>query len=627
MLFFDIETNGLLDDLTKIHCIRAFDSEHKLWMRFDADHLPIEAGVKALADADCLVGHNIIAFDVPALQKVYPWFRPKGRLLDTLVYCRLANGDVSVTDYGLWRQGRLPGQLIGRHSLEAWGYRIGALKGDYFKSADWREYSPEMGDYCERDVVVTMALWDWLSNKTMSRQAIELELAVQAIIARQERHGFPFDISSAERLYAALLEENERVLGEAKTLFGPFYRWNGKVFTPARDNDRLGYTKGASCCPISLVEFNPLSNQHVYYFLLKQYGWIPEEFTEKSELPLQFRPAFEPYYRANNIEGWPEPKIDYDILSRLTYPAAPILSRLALLQKRLGQIGVGEKSWLKLYNHKTGCIHGSVNTIGAVTRRMTHYDPNIAQVPAVYSPYGRECRALFGCFGRLKDWTLIDADAASLEMRMLAHYLAAFDGGAFTEAVVKGRKDDGTDPHSINARLLGLDRDTAKTWFYAWLYGAGDAKLGRIASRSVQYSRKMREKFLKSVPGLERLVGAIKHAVKTRGCLVSIDGHPLPIRSQHSALNTLLQSAGAIVMKRALVLFDEALRSKYKPVSDYEFVLNVHDEYGLVVRPGLDPEEVGKLSVEAITEAGKFYKTRCELTGEWRAGKTWAETH
>ena len=465
MLFFDTETNGLLDRLTTIHCIRIYDHSRHVWHRFDQDHLPIPIGVKMLMDADAIVGHNVIDFDIPALTKVFPDFAPRGTVIDTLVYARLVYGDIKGADYSLWRKGILPGNLIGRHSLEAWGHRIGVLKGDYAKTATWEKYTPEMGEYCERDVTVLLKLWDWLVKRQCSPEALRLEHKVQAIISRQVRFGIPFDVEGCEKLYARLLSERAEVEREAARIFKPFYKWDGKVFEPRRDNERLGYLADAPCCRISLVDFNPTSNQHVYVFLRRRYGWEPEEFTDKSEIPPQWRYLFRDLYRRKNITGYPEPKIDDEILAKLEYPEAPILARAALLQKRIGQIAEGSKSWLRLYNPKTGCIHGNVNTIGAVTRRMTHYDPNLAQVPAVSAEYGPECRSLFGCYGRFKAWNLVGADASSLEMMMLAHYLYPYDGGAFLHSLTQGKKEEGTDPHSINAKILGLSRDAAKKWF------------------------------------------------------------------------------------------------------------------------------------------------------------------
>lgn len=629
MLFFDTETDGLLDDLTKIHCIRCYDSEKNAWLRFDPNHLPVEVGVKALMDADAIVGHNAIGFDVPAMKKVYPWFEPKGQVIDSLVYAKLVFGDIKGADFQLNRKGLLPGNMIGRHSLEAWGYRIGVLKGTYGKSTDWKTWTPEMSTYCERDVTVLLKLWEWLIRRPCSKEALALEHYVQGVITRQTAFGFPFDVTSAEKLYIELLAERTKVDDQAALEFPPFYKWDSKVFKPKQNNIRLGYREGGDCCKIKLTTFKATSNQHVYVYLRKKYGWEPEEFTEKSEIPAQWRHLFKDLYQLNGITGYPEPKIDDEILQKLDYPEAALLSRAALLQKRIGQLAEGKKGWLKVFNANTHAIHGSIDPLRTVTRRMAHFEPNLAQVPAVYSPYGPECRALFGAFGPRKRWVLVGADASSLEMCMLGHFLAPHDGGAFIVSVLEGKKEDGTDPHSRNAKILGLSRDDGKTWFYAWLYGAGDKKLGKIAKRDAAHGKRMKKKFLAGLPAFGRLTDGIAHAVKSKGFLLSLDRHRLPVRSAHSALNTLLQSAGAVVMKKALEILDRNLRYIYTPGLDFEFVANSHDEWQILVNPdtGADPELIGQLACDSITAAGQHFNLRCPLSGEYKVGKNWKETH
>jgi DNA polymerase I-like protein with 3'-5' exonuclease and polymerase domains len=264
----------------------------------------------------------------------------------------------------------------------------------------------------------------------------------------------------------------------------------------------------------------------------------------------------------------------------------------------------------------------------------------MAQVPAGYSPYGHECRELF--IVELHK-VLVGADAAALELRVLAGYMARYDGGAYVRTVLDGNKDDGTDIHSVNAKALGLDpkgnyfdgesgRDIAKTWFYAFLYGAGDAKLGFILSRqkgteAMAVGKNSRTKFMRNLPALASLVKKIKQAVKERGYLVGLDGRQLHIRSQHAAPNALFQNAGAVLMKKALVILDADLQSLgFIPGVHYEFVANVHDEWQ--IEADIDKGEViGKAAVEAIRKAGEYYNFRCPLDGEYKLGRNWAETH
>jgi hypothetical protein len=453
---------------------------------------------------------------------------------------------------------------------------------------------------------------------------VELEHNVAHIIERQVRNGFWFDVDGAEKLYATLVAEREKILRELEGTFPPVLKADTKEFTPKSTNRRYNYIKGATCHKIRYVDFNPTSSQHIYQHLRRKYGWEPKEFTEKSQIPQQWRPLFRKYYRQLGLEGWPEPKIDDAILRKMDFPEAKPLAMLATIQKRLGQIGDGKNAWLKLYNEKTHRIHGAVNPNGAVTGRMTHFKPNVAQTPASYSPWGPECRALWR---PRPGWVLVGCDADGLEMRCQGHYLARYDEGHFIEVLLEGDKSQGTDRHSLNADILGLSRDDAKTWYYAWMYGAGDQKLGATAKQNKAYGKQMRQTFLAQVPGMEAFISAVKLKARKKKLLKGLDGRKLTVRSEHSALNTLLQSAGALIMKRALVFCDEALQAEeFVPGEDYEFVVNVHDEFQIECRPEI-AEKVGEISRWSIQYAGEWFKFRCPLDGEAKIGQSWAETH
>lgn len=446
MLFFDIETDGLLDEVTKLHCIVIYDPQKDGYLRFDPISNPIQEGLKLLSEADLIIGHNIIGYDLPAIKKLHPWFS-HSRVLDTMIWARLIAPDIEDYDYPRWKAGTLPGGLIGSHSLKAWGYRFGVLKGAFAETTDWQEWSVQMTDYCQQDVLVTRALHDKLKTKYVSQEALELEHKVAEIIQRQHQHGVMFDLDKAEKLYLELRKKREELHKELANVFEPWFEpvKKNEVFVPKTNNARMGYIKGAACCKIKLVKFNPASNKHIAYNFIKKYGWEPTEFTEKSK----------------------EPQINEDILKALPYPEAPKLAEFWTLNKRCSQIAEGDQAWLKTYNPNTGRIHGSINTIGAVTRRMTHFKPNTAQVPASYSPYGEECRS---CFIVPRGYKMVGCDAEGLEARALGHFLALYDNGEYAKAVVEGKKEEGTDVHTVNWRALGKickDRDTAKTFFYA----------------------------------------------------------------------------------------------------------------------------------------------------------------
>jgi DNA polymerase I-like protein with 3'-5' exonuclease and polymerase domains len=278
-----------------------------------------------------------------------------------------------------------------------------------------------------------------------------------------------------------------------------------------------------------------------------------------------------------------------------------------MLQKRIAQI----TSWLDAVG-KDGRVHGRVITNGAVTGRMTHMSPNMAQVPNSGSPYGHECRDLWTVE---KGYKLVGIDASGLELRMLAHYM---NDDAYTHEVVSG------DIHTANQTAAGLQtRNQAKTFIYAFLYGAGSAKIGQIVGGSAKEGQKLIDSFLQNTPKLKRLREKVARIYAQKGWLPGLDGRKLLVRAEHSALNTLLQGAGAIVMKQAVVILHTKLR---KAKIDFKMVANVHDEWQIEVVEN-HAEEVGIIGREAIKEAGIVLNMRCPLDGEHKVGNSWKETH
>jgi DNA polymerase-1 len=637
MIIFDVETNGLLDELDRIHVlvVRVFNGEHAATMVYRRNQVEdsIAEGLHFLmeraAAGEMVGGHNVIKFDVPAIKKVYPWFDlPKNRVLDTIVLSRLMYPDLKRQDSIFIKKGQLPKKLFNKHSLEAWGRRLGNHKGDYEgdplildeaqrKAEKWSRWNQTMEDYCVQDTSSTESLYTFLTSKSPAAEAVTLEHQVAWIVARQERYGVLLDKEACARLYADLSQKREELTRKLREVFPPFLVRDGKVFTPKRDNKKQGYCEGSPLQKVKRVEFNPASRDHVALMLTRRYGWDPEEFTDDGK-----------------------PKIDDAVLKKLDYPEAAILADYYVVAKRIGQVAEGDKAWLKVVK-KDGRIYHRVTTNGAVTGRMTHGDPNLAQVPKVKSgkngvllglegEYGFESRS---CFGPPPDRVWVGADASALELRDLAGYMARWDGGAYVKVVLEGKKEDGTEIHTVNRKALEIDsRDDAKTWFYAFLYGAGDEKLGVIVIKvrgnaAKKRGAELRAKFLKNLPALGALVTAVKATAKQRGYLLGLDGRKLHVRSQHSALNTLLQSAGAIQMKKALVILDETLQQKgFKPGLDYEFVLNVHDEWQIETKKEI-ADEVGRTAVAAIRAAGEYFKFPCALDGEYKIGRTWAETH
>ena len=607
MILFDIETNGLLDakrnkdgsvtpPLSKVHCLVILDTDYGIPMRFRGDDIRTK-GLACLSAASAIGGHNVIKFDLPALQRVYGWTFA-GEIYDTLVISRLTFADIKDGDLKRFKKGSLPGKLIGSHSLKAWGYRLGELKGTYAEDTEdcWAAWSREMEDYCEQDVIVTFKLWEVLQKKNLAPRAVWLEHEFCKIIARQERRGVGLNRVAAEELLIELLDQREQAGRRLKEIFGS-WQVELKPLIPKRDNKKLGYKVGVPVRKFKTVEFNPASRDHIATCLIARHGWKPKEMTDGGK-----------------------PKVDEKIISKLKYPEVPLILDYLLLDKRLGQLSEGDNAWLKL--ERNGRIHGSVNTGGAVTGRCTHSYPNLAQVPKVGSRFGEECRSLFI---PTTGMALVGCDAAALEIRCLAHYMARYDGGSYAITAVEGKQSEGTDVHTVNQRAMRAStRDAAKTKFYAYLYGAGDAALGDGA---VSEGKKLRNNLQRGLPALGKLVDAVKKISKERGYLIGIDGRPLHVRSLHAALNTLLQSAGALVMKAALVIADWYLQAEgLVPGVDYEVVLSIHDEYQFEVIPE-KAEFVGEALASSIHAAGQFFNFRCPLDGEYKVGTNWSETH
>ena len=536
---------------------------------------------------------------------------------------------------------------MGRHSLESYGYRLGVLKGEYSKGKTaedaWAKWTQEMSDYCEQDVMVTKSLYEKLLTVPVSQEALDLELDVARIIQRQVVHGWQFNVKKAWDLYTKLVTKREELKGPLQVMFPPFYIRDGQDFTPKKD---IGPPKaknsktltewlspdgqllkaravaGCSFTKMKLVEFNPGSRDHIINRLKHRYKWQPTEFT---------------------AEG--KPKMDESVLEALPYPEAKALSEYFVVAKVLGQLADGkpESAWLKCVRD-TGRIHGDVNTLGAVTRRMTHSRPNVAQVPAVSldkngeivyglkGGFGAECRELFEV---REGYKLVGGDASGIELRNLAHYMARWDNGEYIKVILEG------DVHTVNQKAIGLrTRALAKTWIYSFLYGAGDELLGANATEgdgkvyTPQQLRKigaeLRKKFTTNLPALGNLIKAVSGKVK-QGFILGLDGGKIPIRHSHAALNTLLQSAGAIIMKKALVLLDNKLKAAGlvpfgEDGSDYEFVGNIHDEFQVEVKEE-HADFVGRSIVQSIKEAGVHFNFRCPLDGEYKIGTNWKETH
>jgi DNA polymerase I-like protein with 3'-5' exonuclease and polymerase domains len=575
----------------------------------------IRNGLQELAKADHIVGHNIVGFDLPALSKMYSFHPPLIKVLDTMVMARCIVPDVRNDDF---LRNKFDKTLIGSHSLKAWGLRLDKLTKLAYGEEDgaFDSYNDEMRKYCERDTIVTQILFEYLMRGKPNSNMMAIEHWFSFIMRLQEKKGFAFDVEKAEKLELELVSKRAELLdrlqkefpakteemktpagwqvdiegrvytAETKALLKTVLKDAGEVQARVKDAVKMGNKR-------KTIPFNPGSRQQIAERLLDLGYELPTENDGKTH------------------------KVDEAVLSKIEHPFAEVLLQYLLVTKRLGQLAEGNQAWLKLVNN--GRIHGRVNTNGAVTGRCTHSNPNVAQVPACRAEYGTQCRELFKAGDGYK---LVGCDAAGLELRMLAHYLAFYDGGAYAKTVIEG------DIHSLNQKAAGLEtRDQAKTFIYAFLYGAGDAKIGEIVGGSAKEGQMLKRKFLSNLPALKKLQADVQRKVTNGGKLIGLDGRVLPVRSSHAALNMLLQSAGAVCMKVALVqLFHKLNKLEWQHGREYSFVANVHDEFQAEVKP--DRATVfGQLAVEAIRLAGKELKLNVMLDGEAKIGDTWAQTH
>jgi DNA polymerase-1 len=603
---FDIECNGFLDTVTKLHSLVLLDIDTGNMQSFafpgsSHDTQDFESALLTLRDAEFIAGHNVIAFDIPVLQKLAPWFEPRGTVVDTLVLSRLIHSDLKAEDGPRLEAKKITPKLYGFHSLEAWGERLGYPKAQY--EGGFEVWSQDMQNYCEQDTRVTLALYKYLKPDTYSAQAIKLEHDMMKLCADMEREGWPFDVKAALSLYSELSARREAIKTVLLSLFPP---WEvvDRVVTYKRPNKTKGIKAGDVVTHMKTVYFNPSSRQHIAHCLRAKYNWTPKEHTENGQ-----------------------PKIDDEVLNSLVYPEAKALAEYFLIEKRIGQLAEGDNAWLKL--ERRGRIHGRYNPNGTVTGRCTHKQPNIAQVPSVKKNkagilkgleggYGFECRSLFHA---PPGFSMVGADMSGLELRCLAHYMAKHDAGEYVKAVTEG------DVHTTNMKAAGIEsRDQAKRFIYAYLYGAAPPKIGEVLGCSKGEAKAVMDRFSKGLPALKKLKDAVSLYAE-KGYVPSIDGRKVPIRSPHAALNSLLQSTGSVLCKAFLLAINEDLQTQGLTWGkDYYFLGWIHDEVQIAVRKGLE-EQVGQTAVKMAAKVGKDFSFRCPLAAEFRQGSNWAETH
>ena len=566
-LCYDIETNGLLHLLI---------NDGKPELPGDAVHCvcvqdidtgqawafgpdQIEEAKALLQQATLLVGHNIIDFDNEAMRVLAGCDLRHIPVIDTLVVGRLMYPDSKDLPKGL-----------PNHRLASWARYCGSHKIEY--SGGFTSYSQEMLDYCVQDVAANVQVFKfqepWI-NKTQS--LLHFEQVMSQICLGIAQNGFKFDESTALNLLDRWVAERDSMTLQLQEYF------------PTKVTERFHKRLGTPLKP-HIDEFNPASASAWVRRLKEKYGW---------EAPVNDKgnASFDRSVKEAHQDTFPEVALgmEWDFIDK----------RITMLRK-----------WL-MRSQLTGYVRGRFNPQGAIGGRATHSQENLAQVPKTY-----ECRSLFSpC---VDGWSLVGCDLSGIEARCLAHYLHRWDKGSFASEILSG------DIHTMNQKAAGLPtRDDAKTFLYAMLFGAGDAKIGKIVKGTSRDGQALKERFFKTQPAFKLLLEAIKAKVQSTGRLKLLDGRIVPIRAVNKALNTLLQGAGAIISKYWIV---EAVRLLEEDGIPHKICAWVHDELQ-VCTPPEHAEHVGNLLVQAAATAGTRLGMNMAVHAEFKIGSNWGDTH
>ena len=414
-------------------------------------------------------------------------------------------------------------------------------------------------------------------------ESVVLEHQIADLMSQQKTTGWPFDVRRAQELENTLLTRLEKLRSQAESIctYVP-----GNLFTPRRDNQKQGYVAGAEMQ--RLKDFNPSSREHIAWWFKTFQGWTPTKLTPTGK-----------------------PVIDETVLKEIGTEEALVFLEILVIQKKLGMLSQGTNAWLKLV--KDGRLHHSC-FIGAVTHRMAHSHPNLAQVSS-----DKDCRELFITN---PTWKLVDSDLAGIELRLFAHYLARYDGGRYAKILLE------QDIHQVNAEKIGISRRQVKTITYCFLYGGGDQKLGLSFDNMLPLDKakkkgaEIRRAYMDAIPGLEDLVKDTRR-VAERGSIRAIDKRQIIVDKEHKALNCLLQGSAAVVAKRWLLLTDQNLRISMFNHERYAFV---HDEQVLGA-PHLIAHDVAEVCKVSALQAGEYYNIRLPIEADAQVGDNWAEVH
>lgn len=621
MIILDLETNGLLDTLTKIHCAVLYDTETEQFTIFTPDN--IHKLCEFLNTCDNLSCHNGIGFDLKVLKKLYD-YEYDGEYRDTLLMSRILWPDLENAKYidekGKERSVKNP------HSVESWGVRFGIKKPEH---EDWSVFTPEMLHRCKEDVKIQAKLWEHIQKHVdtlnMNDKRVDLERVfrlehkVWQIIERQADYGWAFNLELAYKYIDELvckIKEIDNVLLPSLPIrvvrptevVTKMYTNTGQITANARKWIEQNKLKGDACGDFSKVQFEMMnlnSDTQVKDYLLSN-GWTPKEWNVKKDK--HNKPI-----RVNNKLVRTSPKMpktaeEWDeVANTIDNNNIKLLAERNKASHRLSQIqGFIENT---RQDHR---IEAQANTCSTNTARMTHRI--VVNVPkakeSVY--YGKQMRSLFVAS---KGKVLVGADASALEARIEAHYIYPFDKASALE-LIEG------DIHTRNMEIFKCDRDRAKNGKYAIGYGCAAPKLATTIGCSVKQAEIILEGYWQGNPGLKKLKTLLEQAYDKYGYILSIDKRPLSVRYKHALINTLFQSAGSIAMKIALCILHTRLKSEWQA----EYLGNFHDEIQMECLPKYS-EELGRTMVQSIRDAGKYLKLNVELDGEYKVGKSWDLTH
>lgn len=610
--------------MEKIWCGVFSDLDEKDVHKFRPDQL--DEMIRYMDTCNVLIGHNILSYDIPTIFKILG-YKFRGKLVDTLVCSRMLNPKRILPPHALDRS-------AGPHSLYSWGVRCGIDKPEYDA---WKEgYTEEMMHRCAEDVRINIRTYKMLMKEAEEsggkwRDAFLLSFKLFENLHEQEQFGWFMNQekmhSNIAELERQMAEIDEQVIpqlpliievkelkekGEYKHVKKPFLKsgeYSESVLKHYVDPDIVGVVGPFSRLDIRRTDIN--SRNETVAFLLSA-GWEPLEYNyndsgERTSPKLSKDDPFD------GVEGE---------VGKLVAKRVQCRHRKSLIEGLFTLI------------RPDGRIGSAVNGI-AVTGRMQHR--NIVNIPQAKSFFGKECRSMFGCPpGKV----LVSTDSDGNQVRQLC---ARMNDDAYTDAVVNGQKEDGTDIHSVNMRAAQLpDRDVAKTFFYGFLFGAGDAKVGEIVKGSSERGKQLKQKFIGGLPALKRLLDELteqwrstakkKYNAKFNrmeyydGYIIGLDGRSIKVPLEHQILVYLLQSDEAIQMSAAYNWCIAKLKRKYRYGEQVNAICFYHDEFTFECDEDI-AEDVKKISEEAIAWAGRFYNISCPHVGQGKIGHSWAEVH